>query len=281
MKEMINNENITLIKEVIAHCSKRLSIRNLSKAIWICFGSFVINTQKKDSDLDLMCISDSFNKPVRYVFQYKKLVVHMYVIPTKNFLDDGQKRLYGGYFAGKLLNPYILLYGNKKLEGLIVKSAGEFIGEFAGFIGNMSKNKSYSKNQITAQAFIALLTIFPSFGSYLLGYFLSPNFPMLWGALCDNTIIILKSASIIANHGSRFTYLKRFKDYGAFHEERMKSAARHWSFGAVCHGNDYTFQDQLYRKAKNRMDKIDPKRNKYKEMILFLKKESGLRGVYV
>ncbi len=281
MKNIISNKNLKFVKEAIVETSKKMLIYNSQKVVWICFGSFVINNQDRDSDLDLMCVGDIFDAPNRSIIEYKKRMIHTCIVPSKEYIKDGKKRLYGAYFTGKVINPHILLYGNRKLRHTVMKHAGAYIGDLAGYIGSLVKSKTHTKSQITAQVFIAYLSTDPSFDSYLLRYFVAPNFQKLWVELCKDTVKILKYAKVIANSDSKFKYLKRLKYYKEFHEERMKSSERHKNFGAICNNNDYTFQDLIYRNAKKKMKMLDPDGTKYKKMVLFLKKESGLRDIYI
>jgi len=189
--------------------------------------------------------------------------IHFTAINMNTLKDDGEDRLYGSYFSGKVINPHIFLYGNKKMEKIALSHAGKFIAPLAGFLSGLTKSKSLTASQVTSLVFIAYLSTAPSFDSYFLNYFVSPNFETIWTALCESTIKMLISSNTIKESNGKYYFLEKFSDYKSFHEERMKISARHWSYGAVCHGGDCKFQDIIFTKAKEKMRRIDPSGNKF------------------
>ena len=215
------------------------------------------------------------------VFKYQDVPIHCSVITMKDMEDDGEKGLYGSYFTGKIINPHLFLYGDSESKNEALCHAGKFIGPLAGYLGKLIQGNLYSPSQITALVFIAYFSIGPSFDQIFLGYFVSPEFKNIWGCLCEQTILMLKTAGAVRPiGGNKYKFTQRFKDYKSFHFERMKVAARHWGYGAVYH-RDYKFPDWIFDKAEKKMKKADPSGQKYKEMVEFLKKNSGLTDIYV
>lgn len=281
MKNIVSPTNLSFIKETIEYISGKLKFSNFKQGLWLVFGSYVINRNESGSDLDIMVIDDFFKENKRLVFNFKNIPIHFTTINMNTLKDDGEDRLYGSYFSGKVINPHIFLYGNKKLEKTALSHAGKFIAPLAGFLSRLTKSESLTASQVTSLVFIAYLSTDPSFDSYFLNYFVSPNFENIWNAMCESTIKMLISSKTILESNGKYYFLEKFPDYKSFHEERMKISARHWSYGAVCHGGDCKFQDTIFTKAKEKMKRIDPLGNRYSDMVGFLKKQSGLSEIYI
>ena len=281
MKNIVSPVSLSFIKETIEYVSGDLKFSNFKQGLWLIFGSYVINRNGPGSDLDLIVIDDFFKENKRSVFNFKNVPIHFIGINMKTLKDDGKDRLYGSYFSGKVINPHIFLYGNKTLENIALNHAGKFVAPLAGYLSKLTRSESLTDSQVTSLVFIAYLSTDPSFDSYFLNYFVSPNFENIWTALCEATIKMLISSKTVQESNRRYYFTEKFIDYKSFHIERMKISARHWSYGAVCHGGDRTFQDTIFTKAKQKMERIDPLGNKYTDMVNFLKKQSGLSEIYI
>lgn len=281
MKDIISTKNLSFIKQVIKKLSPKMEIEEYKNVLWLVFGSYVINMNKSGSDLDIIGIHDNFLKNKRVVHNFKNIPIHITLTNIKTLKDDGEKRLFGGYFSGKVINPHIFFYGNPISKNEAIYHSGKFIAPLAGYLGKLSHFSLFTDSQLTALVFIAYLSTDPSFDSYFLNYFSSPNFPKIWKSLCKITISMLKIAKEITPKKNKYVFINKFNDYKSFHSERMKISARHWSYGTVCHNNDHKFQDKIFSKAEKKMKNIDPSGTKYQEMILFLKQQSGLNEIYI
>lgn len=281
MEEIISPKNLNFVKEVIKHLSNELQLDDYKKVLWLVFGSYVINLNKWGSDLDIIAIHDLFKENIRSVYNFKNVPIHFTGINMKTLKADGEKRFYGSYFSGKVINPHIFLYGDAELKNIALYHAGKFIAPLAGFLSGLTKSDSFTASQATSLVFIAYLSTDPSFDSYFLNYFISPKFERIWKALCDSTVQMLITSESIVTKKGKYVFIEKYPDYKSFHSERMKIAARHWSYGAVCHGSDPKFQDMIFTKAEEKMRKIDPTGKKYSDMVLFLKEQSGLSEIYI
>lgn len=281
MGDIISSTNLSFVKEAIAYISSELEFSNFKRGLWLVFGSFVINMNTPSSDLDIIVIHDIFIEDMRSIYNFKGVPIHFTGINMNTLIDDGESRLYGSYFSGKVINPHIFLYGNSKSKNTALYHAGRFIGSLVGYLSKLTKSESFTTSQVTSLVFIAYLSTDPSFDSYFLNYFISPNFNDIWKALCGSTIQMLKTSGIIIGSGGKYVFTEKYSDYKTFHSERMKISARHWSYGAVCHGGDRKFQDIIFNKAAEKMSKLDPSGKKYSDMVSFLKKESGLPEIYI
>lgn len=281
MNKIVLSKNMSIIEEVIEMLSSETGVLNPKEILWLVFGSYVINTNTTTSDLDIIGIHKRFINKKRHVFNYKNIPVHFNAINIDDLKDDGENRLYGGYFTGKIINPHIFLYGNSKEINDSIYYAGKFIGPLAGYISKISTKISFSQSQITAFVFIAYLSTDPSFDSYFLNYFTSQEFEKIWECLQKDTVNMLITSGSIQSNGNEYVFLDSFVNYKDFHSERMKISARHWSYGVVYHDNDVKFPDTIFTKANMKLKMIDPDGKKYANMCSFLKEQSGLSEIFI
>ncbi len=281
MDKIISPSNLSFVKETIKQLSYELQIDDPKKILWLVFGSYVINMNNSSSDLDIIAIGDDFKEGNRRVLTIKNVPIHLTTISMDTLKDDGESRLFGSYFSGKVINPHIFLYGNEETRTEAMFHAGKFIGRLAGYLGSLTSTEQFTESQITSLVFIAYLSTDPSFDSYFLNYYVSPNFENIWKELSKTTIQTLQVAGVIVQNKDKYEFTEKFDDYKSFHSERMKISARHWSYGAVCHQSDFRFQDKIFTKAEDKMNKIDQSGVRYQEMIQFLKQESGLLEIYI
>jgi len=172
MDKIISDKNLLVVEQAIEKLSTTFELSNPKEILWLVFGSYVINMNTDKSDLDIIGIHDSFLDKKRCVVMHNDLPIHFTSITMNDLKDDGELRLYGAYFSGKIINPHIFLYGNEKLRNEAIYHAGKFIGSMAGYLGKLSIYDSFSASQITALVFIAYLSTDPSFDSYFLNYFI-------------------------------------------------------------------------------------------------------------
>ncbi len=281
MQDIISPANYSFVINTIKFIAGMLQFNNFRQALWLVFGSYVINMNTSSSDLDIIAIHDKFRENERHIFTFKNIPIHFTGINMNTLKDDGEDSLYGSYFSGKVINPHIFLYGDEKMKNIALHHAGKFIAPLAGFLSGLTKSDLFTASQVTSLVFIAYLSTDPSFDSYFLDYFTSPKFEKIWKALCDSTIQMLKTSESIVTKKGKYVFTEKYPDYRSFHSKRMKIAARHWSYGAVCHGSNPKFQDMIFAKAEEKMRKIDPTGKKYSDMVLFLKEQSGLSEIYI
>lgn len=281
MKEVISQSNLAFINDAINFLLKELNLDKSEQILWIANGSYVINRNTKDSDLDLIAINDRFIGGKRFIYKYKEVPLHVTAITMQMLSEDGEPRLYGSYFSGKIINPHILFSTNNSLKNQVIYHAGKFIAPLAGYLSTRVKSKTFTESQITALVFIAHLSFNPFFDAYFLNYFISPDFDKLWNALCKKTIEMLTISESIIKSGNTYSFKEKISDYRTFHLERMKISARHWSYGAVAHSSNFKFPDEMIMKGRKKIKNIDPSGEQYNKMLSFLKAESGLSQVFI
>ena len=194
MDKIISQSNLSFVKEVIKQLSYELHIDDPKKILWLVFGSYVINMNKPGSDLDIIAISNEFTEQNRRVFTINDVPIHFSTISMEMLMEDGESRLFGSYFSGKIINPHIFLYGDNKTIAEAYFHAGKFIGRLAGYLGSLTNSTAFTKSQLTSLVFIAYLSTDPSFDSYFLNYYNSPDLNNIWRSLCDTTVYMLKAA---------------------------------------------------------------------------------------
>lgn len=107
---------------------------------WIVYGSYVINEQNSQSDIDIMYIHLSDVDPFRKQFYYENIPITVYFISKRDFLRDSDGE-FGGYFVGKTLNPNIIISENEDDQLFVMRCCGNFIGKFASYIADCQKRK--------------------------------------------------------------------------------------------------------------------------------------------
>ena len=281
MEDIVSQSNLTFIKEALEFLRNELRIDNQDSVLWVVNGSYVINRNNEDSDLDIVVVHDSFSNGKRFVYKYKDVPIHVTAITMEMLADDGKSRLYGSYFSGKIINPHILFSTDASLKTQAIYHAGKFIAPLAGYLSTLVNTKVFTESQITAFVFIAHLSFNPFFDSYFLNYFVSSDFDKLWRSLCMKTMEMLTTSESTIKEKNFYRFKEKFSDYRSFHLERMLIATRHWSYGAVAHNCNFKFPDEMYEKGIAKIELIDPSGEQYNKMLLFLRAESGLSEVFI
>ena len=282
MSRIINNKNKKIILDVIDLVRGKDQVFLEEKSSWVLIGSYVINQETKDSDIDLLFIHSN-KKFFRFKQDIMGIKVSVCAVPIKYLKDDGNKRKYGGYFSAKCLNPFELFRKDIAIEEQIYKSAGQFIGELAGYIALQQDQEFFTPDEITAQVFSAYISLHSRYISYFLSYFSSPNFEIIWESLKEKTMKSLTKSSIIqkVKDIDKYKYLKAYKNFEEYHNKRLETSSYHWSFGSVVHNSDPNFPYWYYKNAEEKMKDIDPDGWKLDSLKMFLsEKLSSKRIIY-
>jgi predicted nucleotidyltransferase len=180
MKRMINDQNKEFILKVIEEIKKGNSLYRDIDSTWVLIGSYVINQNTEQSDIDLLFIhqNDKFN---RFKGAILGKQVSVCSVPISYLRQDGEERRYGGYFSGKCLNPFEVFYENELIVNEIYKATGLFIGKLAGYIATQQNKERFCAEEITAHVFSAYISLHAGYISYFLSYFIAPNFKKYMG----------------------------------------------------------------------------------------------------
>lgn len=281
--EIITPSNKEFVANVIHTVSEEKNIQFTDKDLWILVGSYVNNSQRSDSDIDLILTRDTFSgeKPTREKAPYKDIPVSVSIVDKTIFKEDG-KQLYGGYFTGKVLNPHHFFSDNPEIQSFVKEMAGNFIGDDAAFLGKEKRgnNAHFSEVELAAQSLLAYLAIDPEYDSYLLSYFVRENFDLVWEFLVQSITESLVLAKKVEKNNGAYKYTGGYTTYREYNKARMKSAARRWGFGVYAHNSDYRWPDSHFNNADSKIKRLDPTGKFYEEMLLFFKLTSGLDQVF-
>lgn len=282
--ELITKENLNFVKRVVLNASKKNGLTYSNDDVWILTGSYAVNAQRPKSDIDLILVKDNMahTKPVHNKFPCGSVTVSISIVNKKTFEEEGKQK-YGGYFAGKIINPHCFLGKNRKLISFVKKMGGRFIGDYVAYLGDISNNKDdcFTKEQVAAQTISAYMTNNPGYDSYFLSYFLQPNFDKIWRFLVESTTELLLLSEKIVPQGYGYKYKGVFKDYPQFHEARTKAIARKFGFGVYFHDSNYNWPESHFLNAALKIKSLDPTGENYMKMLSFLKKTSNLDRIFI
>ena len=80
------------------------------------YGSQVAGYASKDSDYDLILVIRPFKQRIRYYYLKGEVECSALVVDPKGLENDCAKSTFGEFVAGRLLNPYAPIAGEKFLE---------------------------------------------------------------------------------------------------------------------------------------------------------------------
>lgn len=271
----ISAQNRSFVEAAINAFKAERSALAAAGSFWVVYGSFALNTQQHASDMDVLYVHDSVGSnpnPIRIQSSFRGYPVTIYSISRASLGADGEERLYGGYFAGKLLNPNVLINATEADRQLVMQVAGEFIAPFAADAAG--KRTVSTAENLLADTVIARFRLCPWYESYFVRYFTSQNFDALWRHM----------RSLIADCLLASGYVRKFDDGGfeycrkldteELHIQMIQATARFWSLGACLHNCQADFPDYYIQKAlqtvrqRNLEDSI-------RQMKVFLKEKQG------
>jgi len=280
-REIISPQNEAFVSEIIEKAKVERHVSDSPEDVWILTGSYAINTYTPQSDIDLILVHqrDEGSTPIRKKVPVEDIPVSISIVGRHIFKEDGNQQ-YGGYFAGKLLNPHHLFNGDPVLRNFIRSTAGSFIGSFAGYLGTERQGSlRHDANELTAHSLLSYSSICPEYNSYLLSYFTADNFDKIWNFLAESIpeSLVISGKAVKNTEGYRYT--EPYRDYNEFNKMRLQSLARRSGFGVYFHESDYSWIGSYFKDASKKIDRIDPTGESYKEMIKFFQEMSGLQNV--
>lgn len=243
------------------------------RTFWVCYGSFILNLQNEKSDLDLLYVHSETNQPSRVESHYEAHPITIYSISSGDFVDDGNKKRFGGYFSGKVLNPYVIFSKKEENINLLLKTAGEFIADFAADIGSRRISKISTPANLVADTILARFQLCPWYANYFTRYYTHPDFAKLWKRMEEIIPYSLVIAKKVIPNKNGFIYINQ-SDKDVIHADLVKSIARFWSVGNCFHGSPY-FLDNYIEKSKQ----YSGGKKKLKQMISFIEEKAGLSSI--
>jgi hypothetical protein len=266
----ITQRNAEFLRRATSHLSKEFGWESHA-GFWVCYGSFVTNQQVTESDIDLLYVqSHEFGTPERASSRFEGHPVTLYRMCKRDYASDGTGRNYGGYFAGKALNPFTAD------SNLVLRTCGGFIGDWAAAIGRRRTGQTATSANITADVMLARLQICPWLRSYGAKWFAAPSFPRLWFNMCDFVPAALAASGHVIRTEGGYSYAAPTIPRDMLQEARVRAIARFWSLGSALHGNDLDFSEKYVRKCQAAL--TDPATNlASRSLLMFLQTEAGLQ----
>lgn len=108
--------DLEAIKEDVLEKLKGVDVKALA-----VYGSTVAGYAKKDSDVDLLALCQSFKEKVRYYYFSGKYSYSLLASDVKETYEDAEKSALGEFVVGRLLNPYLPIFGEEELKEVEVR----------------------------------------------------------------------------------------------------------------------------------------------------------------
>ena len=269
-KKFTSQSSYDFISRAINKISLENEFVSREEGFWVCYGSFVLNLQSEKSDLDLLYVHSGTNPVSRIGSDFEKHPVTIYSLSKDDFIDDGSQKRFGGYFSGKVLNPYIVISEKEDDADLVLRVAGEFIADFAAAIGGQRRSKPSTPANLVADTVLARFQLCPWYSNYFMRYYTYPNFSGLWKRMEEVIPLSLIAAKKVASNKNGFIYIDP-PGKNSVHVDFVKSIAKFWSIGSHLHNSPH-FLDTYIQKSKQYCSN----RKALKQMILFVKEKAQL-----
>lgn len=240
---------VSQIPEVIATLSGTVQDVTRSGRRWVFYGSVPLGADHKDSDLDALLLHDQPDlQPHRRTAAWNRRPVTVYVLSWNDLVDDGRRRRFGGYYALKLLSPFVA--DQRDVEDTLAGLPAGFLGPWSHMVAAQQSDAAHwSSDQLLAHAYLAFLDLYPDFAGYFARLLRDPVLlAQVWRHQRRVHIAALaREGFITAAEQSRWRYTG-IASIADSHRERSRCTARFWAFGSVCHG-DAQFPDFYFTKT--------------------------------
>ncbi len=219
---------------------------NGAESYWVGYGSLVINGLTPKSDVDLLLITKSGDfKPYRVQEAYNNRPITVYVLTEKDLLADGNEQIYGGYFTGKLLSPFILHGGDAEVLEEIYSSVHSFVNR----LSYAPVELDTAPGKLIRIYLTRYMQVCPWYKSYILKYI--------------QTLGMQQAVHLLTKHYNRINETRANQDVinmnsDELHCHVLRLVARFWSYGAIEHQNNYKFSDYYFDKAEQTERTVDP-----------------------
>lgn len=275
LRQNISKEGEAWIERAISDIPQRNSLwQKAPNGYWVCYGSFATNSFNEKSDIDLLYVHMKDDLSSSRVQEYVLgRPVTVYALSEKDLSRDGKDALYGGYYAGKLLNPFAVFKGTEKSFSVLASVVAGFIAPFAAQQRKQLGIEAPSPSAVYADCIKGYLSICPWYQNYFLRLMSLSNFLNVWDKMSRFTTTALERNNSIEKAGDIYIYRENLSNYVS-QEEILKRSARFWSLGAIFHGQDSSFVDFYIEKSIGSMHSSDIK-GEITRMRNFLNQEQG------
>lgn len=277
-RTFMSQANFDSVQRAIVCLANEVGMKEGDGSFWICYGSFVLNQQTSESDLDLLCIH-TLQRPVQRIqSSFEGHPVTIYSLNRNDFVSDGRQKTFGGYFGGKVLNPHVMFLASQKDRGMIAEVGGAFIGPFSAAMAARRGRSFATGANLVADSVLARFHLCPWYRSYFLRYFISTNFQQLWERMTEVTIQSFLKAGIVTQNGNEFRY-QHTPTEEDLHESTLAVAARFWALGSSLHDGMPDFPAFYMQKAEQYV-RDKGMEDRLEEMIHFLHAQSSKGGTH-
>ncbi len=189
--------------------------------------------------------------------------------PPRPHEIDGEDYYFGGYFAGKLLSPHVVLHDDPEVTASAARVAQLTAGNFLSNFIDLTNIKEADKLTVASEAIKAYLRICPWYKAYLLKFFTATtDAEAIADHLIEHYVVSLCESGQISRTGEQFTVSPdRTEGPPNVEENIIKAIARFWSFGAIEHGNDHRFGDYYFDKADATIKRLDPESLVWRKIV--------------
>ena len=240
---------LSRVDDIIAGLTPVVSPVGGTDVQWIFYGSQVAGTSTSTSDLDVMALHDRPEvPPCRISASFGVVPVTVYALSRGDLLADGRDRSFGGYFALKLLEPFVCR--PRTGDAVAMQALTHFL---APFTASWAPAAARTSDQLLADALLAFLRLYPDADGYVAAQLGRPD---------PGRSRWRRQARLLTDAYTSAGYLHRLGDdsyryrpgVGLADPDRAAAAAaaRFWAFGAVCHDADHTFPDRYRSKAESK-----------------------------
>lgn len=272
----MTQRNFDSVARAIVCLANEVGAEEGDGSFWVCYGSFVLNQQTPESDLDLLCIH-TLQTPVRRIqSSFEGHPVTIYSLNRNDFVSDGRQKTFGGYFACKVLNPHVMFLASQEDRDMVAEVGGAFIGQFSAAMAARRGRSFATGANLVADSVLARFHLCPWYRSYFLRYFISTNFQQLWERMEEVIILSFLKAGIVAQSGDGF-YYQHAPSEEKLHESILAAAARFWALGSSLHGGMPDFPAFYIQKAEQYV-RDNGLEDRLEEMVHFLHAQSSKGG---
>ena len=275
-RTFMSRENFDFVTRAVACLMSEVGVQKGDGSFWVCYGSFVLNQQTSESDIDLLYIHTQPTPVQRIQSFFEGHPTTIYSLSKNDFASDGNQRAFGGYFGGKVLNPHVTFLASQEDRDMIMRIGGEFIGPFAAAMARRHRRVFSTSINLAADSVSARLHLCPWYRSYFLRYYTSPFFQRLWGKMTEEVAQLFLKAGIVTQSENGFQYL-RIPTKEELHENTIAAVARFWALGSSLHGGMPDFP-AFYAQKADQYIKDNNLENRLKEMFGFLRAQSSQGG---
>lgn len=246
--QIVTPSSLELIVSSTDKLIREVGLNQFNKYVWVAYGSVVTEQLTENSDLDLLFIHDSSGGPYRVQTTFESRSVTIYVLNHLDFFSDGAERKFGGFFSGKVLNPFVTVGDLLSFKDIAKVTAG-FIAPFASHQGLLKRGEIGTRENLMADAYLGYLQLSPHYATYFVRYYQAPLFQPLWD-LGTRILVdaLVESGNVSIVSGNTFEYQVLLPE-SVVHKLTVESVARFWAFGACSHSCSYSFPDYYFQKA--------------------------------